>query len=127
MLGSTEGDAVETLLVEYSGTLLSRLVEIDVGSALGATVGSSVGISSCNDDDVDDDDNDDGVDDDVLGDDREGVELGRTLLMSDGSSLGSVIGSRVGDSDVNRLEGKHDGGGRLEISVIVMDCCMLGD
>ena len=63
---------------------------------------------------------------DVLGDDREGIELGLSLLMSDGSSVGSVIGSRVGDSDVNRLEGKHDGG-RLEISVIVMDCCMLGD
>ena len=70
MLGSTEGDAVETLLAEYSGTLLSRLVEIDVGSALGATVGSSVGISSCNDDGFDDDDDDD--DDD----DRDEVELG---------------------------------------------------
>ena len=46
--------------------------------------------------------------------------------MSDGSSVGSVIGPRVGDSDMNRLEGKYDGG-RLEISVIVMDCCMLGD
>ncbi len=124
MLGFTEGDAVETLLVEYSGTLLSRLVEIDVSSALGATVGSSVGISSCDDDDdgVDDDDDDEGDDDD-----RDEVELGRSILLSDGSSVGSVIGPRVGDSDVNRLEGMHDGGGRLEISVIVMDCCMLGD
>ena len=93
MLGSTEGDAVETLLAEYSGTLLSRLVEIDVGSALGATVGSSVGISSCNDDGDDDgvDDDDDGVDDDECDDDRDEVELGRSLLMSDGSSVGSVI------------------------------------
>ena len=88
MLGSTEGDAVETLLAEYSGTLLSRLVEIDVGSALGATVGSSVGILSCNDDG---DDDDDGVDDDECDDDRDEVELGRSLLMSDGSSVGSVI------------------------------------
>ena len=56
MLGSTEGDAVETLLAEYNGTLLSRLVEIDVGSALGATVGSSVGILSGNDDGMNDDD-----------------------------------------------------------------------
>ena len=62
MLGSTEGDAVETVLAEYSGTLLSRLVDIDVGSALGTTVGSFVGESPCNDDGVDDDD-------DVLGDD----------------------------------------------------------
>ena len=46
--------------------------------------------------------------------------------MSDGSSVGSVIGSRVGDSDMKRLEGEHDGG-RLEISIIVMDCFMLGD
>jgi len=64
MLGSTEGDAVETVLAEYSGTLLSRLVGIDVGSALGSTVESFARESSCNDDGEDDDD-----DDDVLGDD----------------------------------------------------------
>ncbi len=65
MLGSAEGDAVETVLVEYSGTLLSRLVEIDVGSALGTTVESFAGESPCNNDGVDDDEGDN----DVLGDD----------------------------------------------------------
>ena len=65
MLGSTEGDAVETVLAEYSGTLLSNLVEIDVGSALGTTVESFAGESPCNDDGVDDDEGDN----DVLGDD----------------------------------------------------------
>jgi len=39
MLGSSEGNVVETLL----GIALSRLVEIDVGSAVGATNGSFVG------------------------------------------------------------------------------------
>ena len=43
MLGSTDGDAVETVLAEYSGTLLSRLVDIDGGSALGTTVESFAG------------------------------------------------------------------------------------
>jgi len=52
------------VLAEYSGTLLSRLVGIDVGSALGSTVESFARESSCNDDGEDDDD-----DDDVLGDD----------------------------------------------------------
>ena len=62
MLGSTDEDAVETVLAEYSGTLLSRLVEIDVGSALGTTVESFAG-EPCNDDGVDDDsDDDDDVD-----------------------------------------------------------------
>jgi hypothetical protein len=65
MLGSTDGDAVETVLAEYSGTLLSNLVEIDVGSALGTTVESFAGESPCNDDGVDDDEGDN----DVLGDD----------------------------------------------------------
>jgi len=55
MLGSSEGDAVETVLTEYSGTLLSRLVEIDIGSALGSTVESFAGESPCNDDGVDGD------------------------------------------------------------------------
>ena len=64
MLGFSEGDAVETVLAEYSGTLLSRLVDIDVGSALGTTVGLFVGESPCNDDGVDDE-----GDNDVLGDD----------------------------------------------------------
>jgi hypothetical protein len=48
------------MLGEYSGTLLSRLVDTDVGSALGTTVESFAGESPCNDD---------GEDDDVLGDD----------------------------------------------------------
>ena len=120
MFGFSEGDAVETVLAEYSGTLLSNVVEIDVGSALGTTVESFAGESPCNDDGEDDDD-------DVLGDDIDWLELGRLVFIADGSSVGSVKGSRVGDSDMKRLEGKHDGGGRLEISVIVMDCCMLGD
>ena len=121
MLGSTEGDAVETMLAEYSGTLLSRLVEIDVGSALGTTVESFAGESPCNDDGEDDDD------DDVLGDDIDWLELGRLVSIADGSSVGSVIiESRVGDSDMKRLEGKHDGG-KLDISVTVVDCCILGD
>ena len=96
MLGSTEGDAVETVLAEYSGTLLSRLVEIDVGSALGTTVESFAGESPCNDDGEDDDD-------DVLGDDVDWLELGRLVSIADGSSVGSVKGSRVVDSDM-RLE-----------------------
>jgi len=123
MLGSTEGDAVETVLAEYSGTLLSRLVEIDVGSALGMTVESFAGESPCNDDGKDDDEGDN----DVLGDDIDWLELGRLVSIADGSSVGSVlIESRVGDSVMKRLEGKHDGG-RLDISVTVVDCCMLGD
>ena len=112
------------MLTEYSGTLLSRLVGIDVGSALGTTVGSFAGESPCNDDGEDDDDDDD---DDVLGDDIDWLELGRLVLIADGSSVGSVIiESRMGDSDMKRLEGKHDGG-RLDISVTTVDCCMLGD
>ena len=123
MLGSAEGDAVETVLVEYSGTLLSRLVDIDVGSALGTTVESFAGESPCNNDGKDDDEGDN----DVLGDDIDWLELGRLVSIADGSSVGSVIiESRVGDSDMKRLEGKHDGG-RLDISVTVVDCCMLGD
>ena len=50
------------MLAEYSGTLLSRLVGIDVGSALGSTVESFAGESPCNDDGED-------GDNDVLGDD----------------------------------------------------------
>ena len=123
MLGSTEGDAVETVLAEYSGTLLSRLVEIDVGSALGTTVESFAGESPCNDDGEDDNDNDD----DVLGDDTDWLELGRLVSIADGSSVGSlIIESRVGDSDMKRLDDKHDGG-RLDISFTVVDCCILGD
>ena len=123
MLGSTEGDAVETMLAEYRGTLLSRLVEIDVGSSLGTTVESFAGESSRNDDGEDDNDNDD----DVLGDDTDWLELGRLVSIADGSSVGSlIIESRVGDSDMKRLEGKHDGG-KLDISVTVVDCCILGD
>ena len=87
MLGSTEGDAVETVLAEYSGTLLSNLVEIDVGSALGTTVESFAGESPCNDDGVDDDEGDN----DVLGDDIDWLELGRLVSIADGSSVGSVI------------------------------------
>ena len=117
MLGSTEGDAVETVLAEYSGTLLLRLVEIDVGSALGTTVESFAGESPCNDD---------GEDDDVLGDDIDWLELGRLVFIADGSPVGSVKGLRVDDSDMKRLEGEHDGG-RLDISVTVVDCCILGD
>ena len=90
MLGSTEGDAVETMLAEYSGTLLSRLVEIDVGSALGTTVESFAGESPCNDDGEDDDEDDD--DDDVLGDDIDWLELGRLVSIADGSSVGSIVG-----------------------------------
>ena len=82
MLGSTEGDVVETVLAEYSGTLLSRLVGIDVGSALGKTVESFAGESPCNDDGVDDDSDDD--DDDRLG-------LGRFVIIADGSSVGSIV------------------------------------
>jgi len=115
MFGSSEGDAVETVLAEYSGTLLSRLVEIDVGSALGSTVELFARESPCNDDGVDDDD-----DDDVLGDDIDWLELGRLVIIADGSSVGSAKVSRVGDSDMKRLEGKHDGG-RLGISVTVVD------
>jgi hypothetical protein len=72
-------------------------------------------------DDVEDDDND------VLGDGIDWLELGRLVIIADGSSVGSVmIESRVGDSDMKRLEGKHDGG-RLDISVTVVDCCILGE
>jgi len=111
------------VLAENSGILLSRLVDIDVGSALGTTVELFAGESPCNDDGEDDDD--DGVKD-VLGDDIDWLELGRLVFIADGSSVGSAKGSRVGDSDIKRLEGKHDGG-RLDISVTAVDCCMLGD
>ena len=86
MLGSTEGNAVETMLAEYSGTLLSTLVEIDVGSALGTTVESFAGESPCNDDGEEDDD------DDVLGDDIDWLELGRLVIIADSSSVGSIVG-----------------------------------
>ena len=69
-----------------------------------------------------DDDDDDGV----LGDDIDWLELGRLVSIADGSPVGSVKGSRVGDSDMKRLEGKHDRG-RLVISVAAVDCCILGD
>ncbi len=84
MLGFSEGDAVETVLAEYSGTLLSRLVGIDVGSALGSTVESFAGESPCNDDGEDDDD-------DVLGDDIDWLELGRLVINEEGSSVGSIV------------------------------------
>jgi len=107
------------VLAEYSGTLLSNLVDIDVGSALGTTVELFAGESPCNDDGKDDDD-------DVLEDDIDWLELGRLVFIADGSSVGSAKGSRVVDSDMKRLEGKHDGG-RVDISVTVVDCRMLGD
>jgi hypothetical protein len=80
MLGSTEGDAVETGLAEYSGTLLSRLVEIDEGSEVGTTVELFAGESPCNNDGMDDDD--DGID---------CLELGRLVIIADGSSVGSIV------------------------------------
>jgi hypothetical protein len=116
MFGFSEGDAVETVLAEYSGTLLLNVVEIDVGSALGTTVESFAGESPCNDDGEDDDEGKN----DVLGDDIDWLELGRLVSIADGSSVGSAKGSKVGDSDMKRLEGKHDGG-RLDISVTVVD------
>ena len=65
-------------------------------------------------------------DDDALGDDIDWLELGRLVNIADGSPVGSEKGSRVGDSDMKRLEEKHDGD-RLDISVTVVDCCILGD
>ena len=108
MLGSSELIFVETLL----GIALSRLVEMDVGSAVGATNGSFVGrLLAAN---VDNDDDDKYVGDGVgCTEAAVPVVLGSSLLIIDGLSVTIYVLWMEGNEGCSEGSSAYDG---LEVS-----------